>query len=615
MTPQYSIIVPVCNAAPWLHRCLDSILAQSVQDWEAVCINRGSLDDSGIILDSYAERDKRIIVIHEGSISDNAARNVALEVARGVRIWMITANSVLNNQALKFLDSIFMCFPTAQSVCVRDACLIGAREPIKWPDLHAGQNIRSTHERDSLSIGSFLSDSSVKIMINKHIGDLRFEEGLCLDERVFYSTYFWSIQEWILSQGFLLYVSTMRQQSQCEKDELVALITIEHRLLQQLLQNRIMWSHAKMQLYLNQTLKRLLSLFYEKILQLDFNDRKAVVGFWSKTATLCMSAGGRVRGDYIVTLLRHSPFLCSGKTMPLILRSLEIVRVAGLWRYLEITTAKLQRTLFPKKMRLGVSYNLFDGEELLLASIKSIRANVDYICVVYQDISNSGIARNVSLSSYLERLKEVGLINEAIRYSPNINEGRHENEKIKRRLGMLACKKNRCTHFLDMDVDEFYRAGEFAQAKKFIEKNNIEVSAVSIIEYVKKPIYRLVSNYMFPPGSETYVFYVPFICKITSRRQSGLFPCLVDPTRGFFRDGKFFLFSKQDIAMHHMSTVRKDLYLKFQSSTLACHTDFQEVYNIIEDFEFCDDSRTCRGYDFIGNHLVKKVDNEFKIEL
>ena len=46
-------------------------------------------------------------------------------------------------------------------------------------------------------------------------------------------------------------------------------------------------------------------------------------------------------------------------------------------------------------MRLGVAYNLFDGEELIEYSIKSIRNNVDFICIIWQKISNHG-GRNVS---------------------------------------------------------------------------------------------------------------------------------------------------------------------------------------------------------------------------
>ena len=56
-------------------------------------------------------------------------------------------------------------------------------------------------------------------------------------------------------------------------------------------------------------------------------------------------------------------------------------------------------------MKLGVSYNVFDGEELLESSIKSIRSEVDYISVVYQTVSNFGNQCSEELIPLLNRLK------------------------------------------------------------------------------------------------------------------------------------------------------------------------------------------------------------------
>ena len=64
-TPVVSIIVPVYNAEKDLHRCIDSIIAQTFTDWELFLIDDGSKDSSGVICDEFATKDNRILVIHK----------------------------------------------------------------------------------------------------------------------------------------------------------------------------------------------------------------------------------------------------------------------------------------------------------------------------------------------------------------------------------------------------------------------------------------------------------------------------------------------------------------------------------------------------------------------
>ena len=82
-TGKVSIIVPCYNQAQYLAETLDSVLAQTYKNWECIIINDGSPDNSGIICDDYAQKDKRIKVIHKqnGGVSD--ARQVGLDAAKG----------------------------------------------------------------------------------------------------------------------------------------------------------------------------------------------------------------------------------------------------------------------------------------------------------------------------------------------------------------------------------------------------------------------------------------------------------------------------------------------------------------------------------------------------
>ena len=83
MSPFFSIIIPVYNVAPYLHECLDSVLAQTFTDWEAICVDDGSTDDSSVIIDEYAAKDKRFFVLRQVNMGVVVARRTGLDASRG----------------------------------------------------------------------------------------------------------------------------------------------------------------------------------------------------------------------------------------------------------------------------------------------------------------------------------------------------------------------------------------------------------------------------------------------------------------------------------------------------------------------------------------------------
>lgn len=91
MFPTISLIIPVYNSERWLHRCLDSIVAQNYKDYEVVLVDDGSTDGSAKILDAYAEQDSRFRVLHEPNRGSSLARKVGLDHARGE--WIVFADS------------------------------------------------------------------------------------------------------------------------------------------------------------------------------------------------------------------------------------------------------------------------------------------------------------------------------------------------------------------------------------------------------------------------------------------------------------------------------------------------------------------------------------------
>ena len=78
-----SVIVPVYNVENYLDGCLESLVAQTYQDIEIVCVNDGSTDGSREKLRQWAERDGRVRVIHQSNAGVSAARNAGIEAATG----------------------------------------------------------------------------------------------------------------------------------------------------------------------------------------------------------------------------------------------------------------------------------------------------------------------------------------------------------------------------------------------------------------------------------------------------------------------------------------------------------------------------------------------------
>ncbi len=102
--PKISVIVPVYNVEQYLPRCIDSILAQTVTNFELLLIDDGSKDNSSKICDEYAEKNKHIHVFHKKNGGVSSARNVGLENAKGEWIAFIDSDDYIKND---YLESFF----------------------------------------------------------------------------------------------------------------------------------------------------------------------------------------------------------------------------------------------------------------------------------------------------------------------------------------------------------------------------------------------------------------------------------------------------------------------------------------------------------------------------
>ncbi len=101
--PLVSVIMPVYNAAEYLAACIDSIIGQAYDNWELLCINNGSTDDSEKILQYYARRDARITVHHQDEPNQRIARNWGIDNAKGKYLYLMDSDDYLDLNALETL--------------------------------------------------------------------------------------------------------------------------------------------------------------------------------------------------------------------------------------------------------------------------------------------------------------------------------------------------------------------------------------------------------------------------------------------------------------------------------------------------------------------------------
>ena len=98
-----SIIVPVYNSGLYLEDCLQSIIDQTHSLLEIILINDGSTDNSSEIMNSYARKDKRIVIVSQSNKGVSAARNAGLTVAKGDYVLFVDSDDTIRNDAVEKL--------------------------------------------------------------------------------------------------------------------------------------------------------------------------------------------------------------------------------------------------------------------------------------------------------------------------------------------------------------------------------------------------------------------------------------------------------------------------------------------------------------------------------
>ena len=103
-----SFIIPIYNCEKYICECLDSCLEQNINasDYEIICINDGSTDNSSKILEYYAQKHTNIFLINKSNGGVSIARNKGIEASKGDYIWFLDADDFIQENILADLKSI-----------------------------------------------------------------------------------------------------------------------------------------------------------------------------------------------------------------------------------------------------------------------------------------------------------------------------------------------------------------------------------------------------------------------------------------------------------------------------------------------------------------------------
>lgn len=210
--PFFSVIVPVYNVERYLPECFASLEAQNFRGWECICVNDGSKDNSGVIVDEAARRDGRFRVVHQRNSGVSCARNRALERVVGQYFLFVDGDDGLLRGALQSCGRLLYDNTCDALYTVPEAaCSIDDTETVpevaKANPVHVSRVAESMRERLELLICGGNGVPWGKVFRSKVYGGRRFPDGIgMMEDLVFWERTLESPGRWgVLDAPFYTY--------------------------------------------------------------------------------------------------------------------------------------------------------------------------------------------------------------------------------------------------------------------------------------------------------------------------------------------------------------------------------------------------------------------------
>ena len=142
-----SVIVPVYNVQDFLARCLQSIVLQTYDNLEILVVDDGSTDQSSVVARNWADTDSRISIITKDNGGLSAARNAALDVARGDFITMVDSDDFVSTTLVETLLAILKQHPKADIACCQWQQF---DDPARWKPVEGTERVTLLESNQAL---------------------------------------------------------------------------------------------------------------------------------------------------------------------------------------------------------------------------------------------------------------------------------------------------------------------------------------------------------------------------------------------------------------------------------------------------------------------------------
>lgn len=184
MAPEISIIIPAYNEEKNIARCLNSVLAQTFESFEVICVDDGSTDGTVEIIKSFAEKDDRIILLKNPDKGVSSARNFGIENARGNYIGFVDSDDFIQPQMYEFLHRA-----VTENNCDFSVCKYKKTDEIKEKNFeYKTENFYPENFIENFDETELVFSSACTKLISKNIlKDIRFKNFKIGEDTIFNS--------------------------------------------------------------------------------------------------------------------------------------------------------------------------------------------------------------------------------------------------------------------------------------------------------------------------------------------------------------------------------------------------------------------------------------------